>query len=179
MSVFAIKFLVDDYRILVPVNSEDFDGGNLWINGAMKLSSWNPPKMRWSDPEDNISIPDIAYISPGFYAFNEKSIEVLGELLAQYGELLELPVDGELWMAFNPTTERDCLDHNKTEWKIRRNGERGRLIKPVMVESAYANSAIFQVPETIKSTFYVTDEFMQLVVTNQLKGLEFIKLETS
>ncbi len=177
MNVYSIAFQVDDYRILLPVNPEEFDGGNLWINGSLKLASWHPPKMRWSEPENSITTPDIAYISPGFYAFNEKAMSVLGDLLADHGELLDLPVEGEAWIAFNPTTERACLNKNKSEWKVRRNGQRGRLIKMVFDEEKIENTAIFQIPELNQTDFFVTDEFVQLAVVNQLTGLSFYRNE--
>lgn len=173
MSVYSIEFKVNEYRILVPANPDDFDGGNLWINGALKLSSWHPPKMRWSDEEEGVQVPDIAYISPGFYAFNERATEVLGDLLAEYGELLDLPVEGEQWTAFNPTTEIDCLDQERSEWRIRRSGEKGRLIKPVFLEDKIQGQVIFQIPEKITSAFYVTDAFVERVVAHQLTGLDF------
>jgi hypothetical protein len=179
MKIFSIKFEVDKYQILVPVNPDDFDGHNLWIDGSMKLSSWNPPKMQWSEKESSITTPDIAYISPGFYAFNEKAVAVLGELLTNNGELLELSVGGEQLMAFNPTILQNCLDQNRTEWKTRRNGERGRLLKPVINTDNYDGAEIFLIPETKSSTFYVSDKFVERVITNELSGLEFINLESS
>lgn len=90
VAVYAVNCDVDSYQILVPEAPEDFDGGNLWINGSLKLSSWNPPQLDWSEPESGLSVPDIAYISPGFYAFNERAIEALDYLLAEYGSCWSL-----------------------------------------------------------------------------------------
>lgn len=177
--IFSIETQVEDYRTLVPVNPDDYDGGNLWINGQKKLSSWKAPQVHWSAQEnDNEKTPDIAYLNPGFYAFNEKALSVLRNILEENGELLPLPIKGEQWMAFNPTNEIDCIDSEETEWKIRRSGDKGRILKLVLNESDCKDAAIFQIPETNKNSFYISEDFVNIVTVNQLTGIEFHKLQT-
>jgi hypothetical protein len=116
MAVFEIEFAADNYQMLVPVDEQDYDGSNLWATGERKLSSWKAPEMRWSAKESSSeSIPDITRINPALYAFNERATQVLGPLLSEYGELLLLPVGGEVWSVFNPTNVVDCLDQEKNQ----------------------------------------------------------------
>jgi hypothetical protein len=174
MAVFEIEFAADNYQMLVPVDEQDYDGSNLWATGERKLSSWKAPEMRWSAKESSSeSIPDITRINPALYAFNERATQVLGPLLSEYGELLLLPVGGEVWSVFNPTNVVDCLDQEKSEWRIKRSGEKGRLIKATLNENKIGDEVVFQIPEKAKSSLFCSNRLLKLVSDNQLTGLNF------
>ncbi|MFL0802471.1 MAG: hypothetical protein K6L81_02050 [Agarilytica sp.] len=175
MNIYQITFDVDNYRLLVPVSESDFDGSNLWINGTLKLSSWRAPEMRYAEKQgDSEDIADITQITPGFFAFSPKAIEALGDLLEKNGELFELPVDGVTLHAFNPHNEIDCFDENNASYKVRRSGERGRLLKPAFDKSKIpAGTDLFQVPELQQTQFFVGERFKGVVEGASLTGLNF------
>ncbi|GAA5445404.1 hypothetical protein Misp06_03607 [Microbulbifer sp. NBRC 101763] len=177
MNIYEISADIDHYQILVPVDENDYDGSNLWVNGQLKLSSWHAPTMRWSEKEKESELaPDIARINPGFYAFSNKAIGALGPLIEEFGELLKLPVDGKMYYAFNPTAIIDCIDQEKTEWRINRQGKRGRLIKIALTKSKLGNEEIFQLPE-IHSKLYVTEKLMEAIKEHNISGLVFKPVE--
>ena len=89
------------------------------------------------------------------------------------GELLELPMKSELLHAFNPHNEIDCFDKTRAQYKTRRNGERGRLLKPAFDESKVGDTELFQVPELLQTQFFVTDAFKQRYEEHGLTGLKF------
>jgi hypothetical protein len=174
MTVYDIEFDVDKFQIIVPANSKDFDGGNLWIDGTLKGASWGAPTLRYSEKANGQSNADITYISPGFFAFSEKSVHALGQILPKNGELFGFEIDGEMLHAFNPHNEIDCFDDANAEFNTRRNGSRGsRLIKPAFDKTKLKGVDIFQVPEFIKTKFYVTESFKVEYDKAGLTGLLF------
>ena len=173
MHIYKITFDVEHFPLLVPVKEGDFDSDALWINGALKAELWKAPLMRYAMPSKNGVRADITQITPGFFAFSEKAIDALHGLLKTHGELLELVVEGKTLVAFNPNNEIDCFDVNASTWNRRRNGERGRLIKPAFKIKKLTNIDIFQVPEHITNAFYVTDTFKRVYEKSNLSGLLF------
>ncbi|MGI9280943.1 MAG: hypothetical protein ACR2PX_15155 [Endozoicomonas sp.] len=173
MKIYELTFDVDKYQMLVPVDDRDYDGSYLWVNGQLKLSSWLAPAMRWTEKEHSgESIPDIARINPGFFAFSNKAVGITGTILSEFGELLELPVDGKLFLAFNPTVIVDCLNVEQSGWRINRRGERGRLLSPVLNQAKLNGIKLFQISDR-HSSLYASDEFFELVIKNGLTGLTF------
>ena len=173
MKVYSVSFDVENYRLLVPEHEADLDSGNLWINGTSKLQLWQAPLMRYATQEGVEKIADITQITPGFFAFNEKAMDSLSELLKMNGELFELVVEDKTLFAFNPNNEIDCFNAKASEWHIRRNGKLGRLIKPAFVHSKLNSVTIFQVPESLQNAFYVTEHFKNTYEKSALSGLIF------
>jgi len=173
MNVYNVTFDVENYRLLVPNNDADLDGENLWINGTSKAKNWKEPLMRYAAKQNIEKVADITQITPGFFAFNSKALAALAKLLNKHGELFELTVEGKTLFAFNPNNEINCFNANASEWNVRRNRKRGRLIRPAFDHSKIKNSTIFQVPEYIQNTFYVNEDFKQTYDKSGLSGLIF------
>lgn len=175
LSIYQVTFDVENYRLLAPLRESDFDGKNLWIDGSLKLSSWKAPAMRYAEKQsESEGVADITQITPGFFAFNSKAAQAFGELLEKNGELLELPIDGEILNAFNPHNELPCFNEEKSEYKVRRGGQKGRLVKPAFdVSKIPSDTALFQVTPTVQTQFYVTERFVEVYKEAGLSGLIF------
>lgn len=174
MNTYLLTFDAEHHRLLVPEREEDLDGSNLWIDGSRKLSSWRTPEMRYSERQGQETVADIAQITPGFFAYSEKAVEALGSLLRDSGELLPFAVEGASLFAFNPQNEINCFDEAASEWRIRRDGSKGRLVKVALDTSKVAPSVgVFQVPELIQTHVFATEKFRETYFKNGLTGLIF------
>ncbi len=174
MQIYSIQFDSENYLRISPVSSKDLEDGNLWINGNSKRQEWQSILMSYSCAEDKEEIADITRVSPGFYTFNRKAIDALGDILISNGELLELLAKGAILHAFNPMNTISCLDQTLSVYRTKTDGSMGSLITPRIDTSKIPPSTpLFQIPELIQTKFFVTDIFKDRYDDAGLTGLLF------
>jgi hypothetical protein len=84
---------------------------------------------------------------------SQKAYAALGEFLSQFGQLLELNVEGETEYYYNVTNVVRCIDPARSEKHAS-----GSLFKVVFDESAVPSSpAVFKDPLTARGHIYVND----------------------
>jgi hypothetical protein len=119
--------------------------------------------------------------------FSRRAVDVLGDLLAEDGELLPLDCDEGEYFAYNVTRIIDVLDKERSQidWHIDvdRSGPRIRA-KKVTIRRIYhfeihqermGDAAIFRLPQCLFD-LYVTDVFRDRAEEAGLQGMEFTKV---
>lgn len=138
---------------------------------------YSPPKLvlRSSDDGRKNYKFDISTALRPFYIFSDKSVEVLGDILSQRGQFLEVEVESKRskFIGYYPTkTLFNCMDMNFSEYQEAGNGLIVR--KPVLIHSEISDDFLFTIQESISHVF-VTEEFKKIVEKNNLKGFDFSK----
>lgn len=157
MSVWEINTgLVDQVAMLV-VPAED------QVTGAMKRFGGDGKPLQWASAPRLESFVDkrrkrkprgdISPFIPGALVLSSKAAEALGGFLSNFGQLLELDVDGNTEFFFNATNLVPCIDSGRSE--KRAGGSMGREV--FVRESIPTNPAVFKDPATARSRFYANE----------------------
>jgi len=165
----------DDYDLCHPLRQEDFDLINVLINGTPRLEVWKPIPMQiiHEDEGRNFSKSDSPWLGGQALIFRTRAVDALGSLLREYGELLPLLCDEADVMIYNPTRLLDALDEDASS-VLRFNGGRVMQInKYVFRPEVIGFSDIFKIPNLRVSPTFVSQRFVDLWNSAELKGLEF------
>ncbi|MCG8402552.1 MAG: hypothetical protein MJA84_13340, partial [Firmicutes bacterium] len=100
---------VDDYENLTWVNKIDIDEVQSY-DGRSKLNDWKPLAVKRMYNREYSNTPGLSSHIP---VFDDRSVEVVKELLNGHAEILPLACsDGEFY-AINVTEVLDCIDYEK------------------------------------------------------------------
>lgn len=173
---------VEDYADLV-VTPQDLANPNFekQFGGDGSLLRWKKrPKLTVfvekgrKKPEPRSDITTVALPGP---VLNQKACDVLGDFLGQFGQLLEIDVDGHVEYYYNVTNLVSCLDQARTQ-----KTSYGAIEKPVFSASLTPNApALFKVPR-ISSRIFVNgsakDILEERIAMKKLIGMSFSARET-
>lgn len=102
---------------------------------------------------------DISALRPGTLVLNARAKQVIGDFLSQFGQLLELDVQGAVEWFYNVTHVIDCLDEANSQ---------KRADGTISKEQFFANKipqepALFKVPRTARTRIYANDSARSLL----------------
>lgn len=132
-----------------------------------------------SEYEDEVNKPigDVFSVDVSSFILNEYAFNILKPYLKGHAQIFRLKHrDGVLYV-INVTDVIDCLDYDKSE--IKRFPSSGRVMKVIKYafhRSRLKNTTIFKLPEFVKTTCYVTEEFKKVTEENNIKGFKFEEL---
>jgi len=116
---------------------------------------------------------DLSPFWPGALVLNARAFEALGDFLGNFGQLLELDVDGHTEHFFNCTHLVPCIDVDKSEKRAA-----GTIGKEVFDVSRIPSApAVFKEPLTARSRIYVNDagraELDKRIRASAVTGMSF------
>ena len=147
--------------------------------GVRKLSTWRPLPLFVEKPERQKG--NFAHLW-GFedFAIDSRACEILRPILEQTCELLPfLPYEGHQYYRVNILNTVDCLNQEKTKWRMRPNGKRSNGIEEFQFDlTRVGHHSLFKLP---KRTGLLTTsgletggpEFKSLIEGAGLTGLKF------
>ena len=142
--------------------------GNISRGQPIK-DTWKPLKVIYKTDENKAI--DFPRYTPGKNVFHERSITVLKPLVTGLVEFLPLVDDKHPFFFCNVTNILDCVDHENSDLVIK-SDYRSLYFKEEMLRTHQRH--IFKIPELVRTTIYVSDEFRNAVLEAGLEGLEFI-----
>jgi hypothetical protein len=165
----------DNYELCHPVRQEDFELINVLINGTSRLEAWNPIPMQiiHEDKGTRFFESDSPWLGGHALIFKPQAVKAIGSLLQEFGELLPLLCNDADVMMYNPTHLLDALDEDASS-VLRFTGGRIMWInKYVFRPEIIGHSDIFKIPNLRVSPTFVSQRFVDLWNSADLKGLEF------
>jgi hypothetical protein len=136
------------------------EGRNIFsVDGCSKKIEWIlPPKVLLQSEPTNKNkykgkvrkIPDVGHLAIGSLVFSERAVEVLGDYLKKYWELLKIDAEGTIFYFYNVTNVIDMLDPNKSEITAK-----GSIINEVFnLDKSPKTSQVFKVKGLESSSIY-------------------------
>lgn len=102
---------------------------------------------------------DISPFMPGALVLNAKACEALGPFLSQFGQLLEMDVDGGIEYFFNATNLIACIDREHSAIT-----DYGAVEKEAFLQEAIPMApAVFKDPMTARGSLYANDAGRQVL----------------
>ena len=171
MKVWKLWQKTDDYENVVPVREFTFEDDHSF-DGRSKIKGWRPIALKAL--EGNLPYGDVASFIPGIPVVSPKVIEVTKDLIKEEVEVLPtICSDCELYI-LNVTNIVDAVDYAKAQVKYFPDGKRVlRFIKLAFIEEKVRGNHIFKLTEHKLSSPYVSDEFRQRIIDNDLTGFKF------
>jgi len=146
------------------------------------VNNWKPIKFKWflkeGQQQASLVYSDIVLVyGAGLdIAVNEKAKNILCDLFGESVQFLPINVAGEshCWYLVNVLNViPDALDLDKSEFRTRKDGSKGRLIKKVFYEKNIPENSVFVFPESPFSLM-IRGEFLEKTLNEySLTGLNF------
>lgn len=164
----------EKHELCHPVDENDFERINQLINGAPRKSQWNSPKMELikEDEGDSLLTSDSPWLGSHAPIFRPNAIDRIGHLLTRHGELLPLDCVEKLFV-FNCTSIVDALDEEKSKVIRFNNGKLMMINKFAFIIPIIKDICIFKLPNLRVNPVLVSQEFVDVWRSADLKGLEF------
>lgn len=166
---------VDETATLVYANDDEMRSGMFAADGRPVEWRTRPTLDVFIEQRRKKAKPraDISALQPGALVLNARAYQVLGSVLAPFGQLLEVNVDGEVEYFYNVTNVVDCIDQDKS---VKRGS--GAISKEAFFERKVPVApAIFKDPKTARSRIYANDAAKEvldkLIVGAGLVGVAF------
>lgn len=162
----------------LPVHDTDHE--YLWsLDGTSRRSTWRPvPVARWT--VDDHGAPraeaDLPWLGGHVLVLRERAVAALESLLVRYGELLPLDCqDADLWL-FNTLTVVDALDEERAQLVRFDDGAILAVERHEFRPDLVAGLAVFKVPQLLRGSLFVGDEFAEAVAAAGLTGLDLTEV---
>lgn len=129
-----------------------------------------------SEYEDEVNKPigDVFSVEVSSFILNEYAFNILNPYLKGHTQVFRLKNQDDVLYVINVTDIIDCLDYDKSE--IKRFPSSGRVMKVIEYsfhKDKLKNATIFKLPEFVKTTCYVTEEFKKATEENNIKGFKY------
>ncbi|RUL68512.1 hypothetical protein [Dyella choica] len=181
MNIWQIKNdLINKVAMLVATEDAE-DDDDFWeqFEGAGRPLHWTGrPKLEvFKEKRKKVPKPraDISPLTADGLALNAKARDALGEFLSQFGQLLELDVEGHVEYYFNPTNLIRCVDKDKS---VRRAS--GAIDKPSFIDSAISADAAVFIDPSMPGDIYVNDgarkELERRIKQAGITGMSFVQV---
>lgn len=170
MKIWRLNFELEEYDNLVQVKDFDLDEIQSF-DGRSKVEQWKQIAVKKMENKEFSNAPGFSSHIP---VFDKVALGVLRDLIKGNTEVLPLLcVDGEFY-AINVTKVLDAIDYDKAEYKTFRDGKRiMRFIRYEFIEEKVMGNHIFKITDEPLSRPFVSDEFKQRVLDNNLTGFKF------
>ena len=171
MKIWHLWPKANDYENLMAVKKFSLEEIQSF-NGQSKIKEWQPLALKTM--YGNRKFADIVSFTPGIPVVSPRVIEVTKDLIQDQVEVLPtICSDCELYI-LNITNIVDAVDYTKAQVKYFPDGKRVlRFIKLAFVEEKVRGNHIFKLTEHKLSSPYVSDEFRQRILDNNLTGFKF------
>lgn len=170
MKIWHLDFELDEFDNLVPIRELSIDEIQSF-NGSSKLMQWQPLTVKKMEDKEISN-------APGFYShipvFDKTALDILRDLIEDSAEILPLICSEGEFYAINVTDVLDAIDYNKSEFKTFRDGKRiMRFMRYEFVKKVVEGRHLFKIVDEPLRRPFVSDEFRQRVIENNLKGIKF------
>jgi hypothetical protein len=173
MNVFTLEADANKYQNLVLVNEDDWEV-IYKFNGTPIGPSWQPLKVEVLYDEDhsiNRPASDFPSFAPHIPVLSQRALKVLGPVLRDNGELLQLSCKDGKYVAFNVTRTLDILDVVKSDIVYFSSGK--ILDVKRFVFNSEPSAVIFKLNQMPLGKVFVTDSFVRTVQEAGLEGFAF------
>ena len=170
MKIWHLDFELDKFDNLIPVKELSLD--EIYsFNGDSKLDCWIPIAVKKMENKELSN-------APGFYShipiFDRITLEIVKDLIEGSVEVLPLLCSEGEFYAINVTEILNGIDYNKSQFKTYRDGKRiMRFVKYEFLKHIVNGKHIFKIVDEPLRKPFVSDEFRQRVLGNNLKGFKF------
>lgn len=189
MSVWEItNFLTNTVALVGPSPEVQFDpdlSESFWAQFENRVPGaplhWNArPELAVLPKEGRRKLPPRADVSP-FTAtglvVNEKVHTALGDLLARFGQLLEINVEGRTEYYYNVTNVLSCIDREHSEF----DGPYAEV--PVFLGAQIPSVPCIFIEPAIHGRIFVNDAaknaMAEIIAANKISGMDFKRWDTS
>ncbi|HWU77240.1 MAG TPA: hypothetical protein VN043_12120 [Rhodanobacter sp.] len=178
MEVWELKngALNDVAMLVYPVDAA-FDVGIFDINGEPLEWKVRPHVNVFVEPRKKKAKPraDISALRPGALVLNAKAKAAMGEFLAEFGQLLEIDVDGQTEWFYNVTHLIDCIDLQSSTLRAS-----GTIAKEQFFPNRVPiDPAVFKDPRTARTRIYVNkaakDLLQERMASAGVSGADFVE----
>ena len=170
MKVWILDCDVDNYENLTwkkELNLEYIQS----FDGTEKIKNWNPIEVKRMYNREFSNTPGF---SPHVPVFDEEAVCALRNLIIGNAEILPLDCEEGSFFAINVTRVLDCVNYEKSLYKTFRDGKRiMRFTKYVFEEEKIKGVNLFKIKDEPLKRPFVSDEFRNRVITNNLTGFKF------
>ena len=171
MKIWKLWAMPDDYECVNAVKSLTFEESHSF-DGRSKILNWKPIGLKAEDGK--LPYGDISSFIPGIPVVSPRVVEVTKDLIQDQVEVLPtICSDCELYI-LNITNIVDAVDYTKAQVKYFPDGKKVlRFIKLAFIREKVYGNHIFKLTEHKLSSPYVSDEFRQRILDNNLTGFKF------
>jgi hypothetical protein len=178
MKIWQIKNdLINKVAMLVATDEADEDD-DFWdqFEGDGRPLHWaKRPKLEvFKEKRQKMPKPraDVSPFTADGLVLSAKARDALGDFLLQFGQLLELDVEGHIEYYFNPTNPIACVDETKSAKRAS-----GVIDRPSFIDSAIPTQAAVFIDPSTTGDIYVNDaartELEQRIKQAGITGMSF------
>ncbi len=167
----------NDVAVLVYANDAEVEAGVFDAKGEPLTWSSRPHAEVFVESGKKKPKPrvDVSALRPGTLVLNAKAKAALEGFLAQFGELLEIDVQGSVEWFYNVTNVIDCIDIDKSDKR-----PSGAIAKEAFLEGAVPSvPALFKDPRTVRTKIYANEAakiiLEELISGANLTGATFVE----
>ena len=172
MKVWKMWRINQKYDDLIPVEEYSVEEMQSY-DGRNHKEWWIPKKVKRMQPDNKRLLGDLSsYLSEP--VFSENALKKWWSRIKDDVEVLPLTYDEGNFSLINVTTVLEAIDYEKA--KFERFKSSGRIMcfdKFAFREEVIKTHCIFKIIDAPKSYVFVTDEFVNTVKKNRLKGFSF------
>lgn len=173
MKIWKLNFELDEYDNLKFAKEFSIDEIRLF-NGSSQKDHWQIKEVVRIEPGKRLELSDAPGLLPNLPVFSERAVRVLSRFLEDTSELLPLANNEKSFFAINIVKVLDCVDHEKSQYKLFRDGKRiMRFIKYSFDKSKIQGCHLFKIIDEPLGSPFVSDEFRELVIRSGLTGFVF------
>lgn len=171
---------MDGFELCHPISSDDFETINLLINGEPRQATWKPLAVQLirRDQGSELRPSDSPWLGEHALIFKSSAIAALGPMLRQFGELLPLNHEEQLFM-LNATRVVNALDEKNSSLVRFDNGRLMDITRYAFLPAAIEGLDIFKIPDFRVSPTFLGERFVERWRSAGLHGLEFDKVWSS
>ena len=176
-----VPLSAEGFELCHPERQEDFETLNAQINGTPRQMTWRPIPVRLvhEDEGKKLVASDSPWLGSHALIFRQATIEKLGALLKQHGEILSLTCSEADLYVFNATRVLDALDEQASAVTRFSSGRLMRVNRYVFRATAIGGLDIFKIPSLRVSPIFVSERVVEAWSLAGLRGLVFTKVWSS
>lgn len=166
---------IESAELCHPINSDDFDTITDRITGKTRHEPWVPIKMKIVNDDEgkHLSYSDSPWIGTTSLIFRSNVINVMGEMLALYGDLLPIYVGNEQLFFYDPLPLENILDIEKSKVRRLSDGQILMIQEYKFRSELMSNCVAFRINDLVASPIFVNNLFVECWMKYNFKGLKF------
>lgn len=173
MNIWKLGFEVDLYDNLIArpeMGVDEFQS----FDGRSKKNQWTSKVLTRMEPEKNLLLSNVPGFFPHIPVFDKKAVDILNKYLKHTAEILPVySKDGEFYI-INIINVLDCIDYKKSKYRMFPNSDRIMIFQSyAFIEERLRGTDIFKIKDEPRKSAFVTDNFKNCVLENELSGFKF------